>query len=355
MYPRVRVDLRKLEENARRLRSFLQDKGIETVAVTKVFGADEHILDAYGRGGIKAFADARLKNLARIDPARGSRLLLRIPMLEELDDVLSYADCSLQSDLFTLTELNRRARARGLRHAILLMIDLGDLREGVFDKEELQSMARAVLKLDAIDWIGTGTNLTCYGGILPSEENLTRLLELTTWLREETGLALPVISAGNSSSLYLTHGDFPKGLNHLRIGEALVLGTEAAYGQRFHSLHTDSFVMETQIVECRRKPSVPIGEIGKNAFGETPEFQDKGERVRAIAAIGRQDVDPSDLVPTDPKIEILGASSDHMILDVTDSDTPYRTGDIVSFAMNYRAILRTFTSEYVDRVFDGAE
>lgn len=354
MYPRVRIDLEKLRENAKKLSEYLGQKGIETVAVTKVFGADPHVLKAYYDGGIRHFADARIQNLERIDPAFGKRMLLRIPMHSELERLIDAADISLQSDVDTLARLNETAKRRGRRHEFLLMIDLGDLREGVFDREELRAIAQKIQHFDALDWVGTGTNLTCYGGILPSGENLRQLLDTTDWLRKETGLSLPVISAGNSSSLFLTETDWPQGLNQLRIGETLALGTEAAYGHRFLDLHTDCFTLEAEVVESRVKPSRPIGVSGKNAFGETPYFEDKGDRHRLIVAIGRQDADAADLSPTNACLEILGASSDHMLLDASDCTdrTSMKTGCILPFSMNYRAVLRAFTSEYVERVYE---
>ncbi len=353
MYPRIKIHLHRLRENAERLTAYLAEKEIEIVAVTKVFGADSKVLQAYYDGGIRHFADARIQNLERIDPAFGKRMLLRIPMHSELSRLVKAADSSLQSDMETLKRLNREARRQKKRHGFLLMIDLGDLREGVFDPEEMRTMADQILQLDSLDWLGTGTNLTCYGGVLPSPENLKSLSQLTQMLRQETGLALPVISAGNSSSLCLTASeDWIPGLNQLRIGEALALRTESAYGCRFINLHTDCFELEAEVIESRVKPSIPIGITGANAFGEMPTFEDRGDRVRLIVAIGRQDAEADDLVPYDARLDILGASSDHMILDAGNpEETGLETGDIVHFHMNYRAVLRAFTSEYVDRVY----
>lgn len=353
MFPRVKIHLQKLRENAEMLTGFLKERGIETVAVTKVFGADPRVTQAYYDGGIRWFADARMQNLKRIDPAYGKRMLLRIPMRSELDEVIRIADCSLQSDPDTLYWLNEEAKKQNRKHSIILMLDLGDLREGIFSKEELYAVADRIMHFSHLEWVGTGTNLTCYGGILPSSTNLESLRQQTELLRARTGLALPIVSAGNSSSLFLTPKAWPKGLNQLRIGEALAMGTEAAYGDRFLALHTDAFELEAQIVESRVKPSMPIGEIGKNAFGETPEFEDRGNRHRVIVAVGRQDADAADLIPRLEGLEILGASSDHMLLDAQEvgDKSLVATGETLTFGMNYRAVLRSFTSEYVDRLY----
>lgn len=352
MVPRVRVDLKKLESNARRLREHLRSSGIEMASVTKVFGADPNIVEAIHRGGVRYFADSRWQNLQRIDPNMGKRMLLRIPMLSEIEQVAKYAEMSLQSEWCVLQALEEAMVSQSKTHEVLLMIDLGDLREGFFYEEDLFATAEKLLSCKHLRWVGTGTNLTCYGGVLPTRENLDRLVRLTRKLEERFDVSLPWIAAGNSSSLYLTDEGRKEEWNFLRIGEAIVVGTEAAFGQPFLDLHRDCFVLEAEIVESKRKPSVPIGEIGKNAFGETPVFEDEGEQLRLIVAIGRQDVDPLDLEPLNPNVRILGASSDHMILDgslMEEADA--KVGSRVLFQMNYRAILRTFTSSYIDRVY----
>ena len=58
-----------------------------------------------------------------------------------------------------------------------------------------------------------------------------------------------------------------------------------------------------------------------------PSFTDRGEkRLKAICATGKQDFDLETTVPVDSGILMLGYSSDHLMLDITDSDTflPFR-------------------------------
>lgn len=94
MYPRVNIYRNKLRENASILQEAFRDRGIELVAVTKVFGADAKIIEAYHEGGVRHFADARIQNLERIDPKYGDRMLLRIPMLSELARVVRSSERS---------------------------------------------------------------------------------------------------------------------------------------------------------------------------------------------------------------------------------------------------------------------
>ena len=108
--------------------------------------------------------------------------------------------------------------------------------------------------------------------------------------------------------------------------------------------------MQAEIIEIKRKPSVPTGEIGLDAFFRKPVFEDRGIRKRALLAIGRQDVDLDQIKPCDEEIEIIGASSDHLIVDVDSCSRDYRVGDIIEFNLNYVSILRLMTSEYVRKV-----
>ena len=102
------------------------------------------------------------------------------------------------------------------------------------------------------------------------------------------------------------------------------------------------------MVESKVKPSYPIGKIGVNAFGQTVEYTDKGDRLRAIAAVGQQDIDCGGLTPLTPGMEVFGASSDHLLLDVT--GCPVQVGDIIRFKVDYSAALRAFTSPYVEKI-----
>ena len=73
-------------------------------------------------------------------------------------------------------------------------------------------------------------------------------------------------------------------------------------------------------------------------------------RKRIICAIGKQDIDFDTIFPIDKDLIILGGSSDHLIIDGSDSKIEYRIGDIIKFNMEYVSILRATTSSYVKKV-----
>lgn len=349
-FPKIEVDLQKLKHNVSVLVNLCKKNGIDVAGVTKVFCGNPEIAKVYAESGVRYFADSRIENLIKLKEINLPKILIRIPMISEVNEVVQYADISLNSEIATLKALSIAAEKRGIIHNVILMVDLGDLREGYFDENELYAAIEEVLNLKGIKLVGIGTNLTCYGAIIPSEENLGRLVRITDEIQERYNINLDIVSGGNSSSLHLLiKGKKVKGINMLRLGEALVLGDETAYGNRIENTYDDVFTLESEIIEVKEKPSIPIGEMGRDAFGKVPTFIDKGIRKRMICAIGKQDIDIDSIIPIDNDITILGASSDHLILDGTDSNVDYKVGDIVKFKLTYKGILMAMTSEYVKK------
>lgn len=353
MYPRVEISLDKIRHNAEKLITLCNNNGINVAAVTKVFCGIPEIAKVLVESGASILADSRIENLKRMESINVPKLLVRLPMISQAGEVVEFADISLNSELETIKELSKNAIEKGKVHKIILMIDLGDLREGIIDEKEIFYSVKEILKLDGISLIGIGTNLTCYGGIIPKHENLSHLVDIKEKIEKVFSIKLEIVSGGNSSSLYLLkhQNGMPKGINQLRLGESIVLGRETAYGTRNEDTYEDCFRLITEIIELKEKPSIPIGEIGMDAFGNKPVFQDRGIRKRAICAIGKQDVSIDNIVPEDNNITILGGSSDHLIIDVTDSFNNYKIGDKLSFKLNYGGVLSTLTSEYVKKIF----
>ena len=275
-------------------------------------------------------------------------------MQSEADEVVRYSDLSLNSEIETIKKLNKAAENQNKTHKILLMIDLGDLREGIFfkDEEDIYLAVEEILLLKNIELYGLGVNLTCYGAVIPKNENLSILVETAAKIEEKFNIKLQMISGGNSSSVYLIgKKELPEKINNLRVGEAFLLGDETAYSEMLDGFYDDAFVLEAEIIELKEKQTVPVGETGVDAFGNKPVYEDLGVIKRAIIAVGRQDVDPYNLHPIDSKISVLGASSDHLILNVQDSDVEYKTGDIVKFKLSYSSLLRATTSSYVQKIY----
>jgi len=351
-YPRIEIYLDKIKHNTSKLVSICADSNIKVAGVTKVFCGDPTIAKALLDGGVSILADSRIENLKELKDINLPKLLLRLPMLSQAVEVVRYADISLNSEIETIKELSKKAMESGKIHDIILMIDLGDLREGIYEEKQIIDTVTEILTLPGVRLVGLGTNLTCYGGIIPRSDNLNKLVEYSQIIESKFNIKLEIISGGNSSSLHLLESkEMPPKINQLRLGESLVLGRETAFGSLINETYDDCFKLVAEIIEIKDKPSIPIGEIGMDAFGNKPTFVDMGTRRRAICAVGKQDVDPGDIIPEDSNIKILGSSSDHLILDITEVEHKYIIGDKVIFKLTYGGILRLMTSKYISKVY----
>ena len=348
----LRVDLDAIENNTRVLTGLLPD--VDIVGVTKMTCGEGQVGMAMLRGGATALGDSRHANVSNLRRAgiRAPLWLLRSAEPDLALETVRAADVSLNAELETILALDAAAARMDAVHRIVIMVDVGDLREGV-QSEELFPLLRAVRNLRHIRVDGLGTNLTCYGCVVPDEANLGELVELARGAEEIVGHSL-VVSGGNSSSIPLAlSGGMPARIDNLRIGESILLGMDTLSRKPLlDALRLDAFTVRAPVVECRVKPSMPRGVISvQDAFGNSPTFEDRGLRRRAICAVGRQDARPEGLRPVDPRIEVLGASSDHLILDVEALDPPPRLGDAIVFVPDYGAALQLFTSPYVYKVF----
>jgi predicted amino acid racemase len=161
---------------------------------------------------------------------------------------------------------------------------------------------------------------------------------------------LSVLSGGNSANLpLLMSGEMPAEINHFRIGEALILGLNVIDRSPLPGTRQDGLRVVAEIIELEEKPSIPIGPTGQDAFGNVVEFIDRGIRKRALLNIGRQDIDISGIMPEDEGLIVLGGSSDHLVLDVSDAPKTLCLGDEVAFRPSYSALLAASTSPYVHK------
>lgn len=349
--PSLCIDLDKIEHNTRVIVNLCSQHGIEVAGVTKATCGHPDVAKAMLRGGVSAIADSRLENFHRLRQGGVDALflLLRVPALSVVEQVLENVDISLNSELKVLQALSFAAQQNNHIHDVMLMVDLGDLREGVWPGD-LLPLAKQVCQLPGICLKGLGTNLACLGGVIPSTENMRHLVQLAKEIEQQCRIRLPWISGINSSGLDLiAAGEMPKRVNHARIGEAILLGRETTHRQPWPDTYQDAFILQAEIIELKNKPSLPIGDRAEDAFGHIPRFEDHGYRWQALLNIGREDVDIAGIRPEDPELSIIGASSGYLAVDVTAAVQKIAVGSILSFSLNYSALLATMTSEYVHK------
>jgi predicted amino acid racemase len=353
MYPRLLIDPGKVRENTIEVLRRAGNLGIEVYGVTKGFCADPAVARAMVEGGCRVLMDSRVRNLRRLREAgfRETLLLLRIPMLSELEDLVEVADGTVISMPETVLALEKAAAAAGKFMDVMVMADVGDLREGLWP-DEMEAMGKTLASCRWVRCMGVGTNIGCFGGVLPTVENMNLLASCRDRLAEGLGTPVEIVSGGATSSLELVdNGKMPPQVNNLRVGEGILLGHNTSRMQAIPGLHRDAFVLEAEVVEVRTKPSQPIGLIGADAFGKVPVFGDRGRRLRAVVAVGKQDVKPDGLTPLDKGVTVLGASSDHLTLDVEDCSEKPVLGGIVRFTLDYGAMLALTTSPYVEKAY----
>lgn len=345
--------MKKLEHNARHMKELCSEKGIEITYVTKVFAGHPEIVKALKEGGAERFGDSRIANIKKYSDVDAEKWLIRPPMLSEVTELVRYADASLNSEIGTIRAIDAESALQGKRHKVILMVDLGDIREGFTDIEELISAAEETERLANVDLYGIGVNLTCFSFIKYDEEKMDQLASVRKRVEDSIGRRLDVLSGGNSAAVALMlDGGINEDINNLRLGESVLFGKERANYSYLPDMYRDSFIMECEIVELKVKPSLPWGQVGVDSYGNMPVFTDRGsERIKAICALGKQDFDHEICSLCDQGIIMLGASSDHLMLDLTDSESEYRVGDIVELELGYFSVMRAFTSQYVEKVF----
>ncbi len=345
MYPRLVIDLKKIEKNIVTLNEILNKNGVEMVGVTKLFMGNENIANAFVSGGVNVLGDSRIENIVRMkeDSVKARYMMIRIPPLSHLEIMVEHVDIFLVSEPETAMKIDELAQREV---SLIYMVDVGDLREGVFYREAVEEILGVKRKLKKAKIIGVGTNVGCFGGVLPTKENLKMIVDIAKAVNAE------VISVGGTVYLKaLEEGFLPKEVNQFRIGEAVLLGTDVTGNRNIPYLEQGTVILEAEVIEIKRKPSKPIGPTGYDSMGRKPEFEDLGERLRAILAVGEQDINPSGLIPLDEGAKVVHASSDHTIVDVTEVDRKIRVGDVMRFRTNYSATLRAVTSPYVEKLY----
>lgn len=340
------------------------EHGVTIMGVNKVFNGSVETALAMIGAGIKTIAESRVGNLKKLKDLSCETCLLRTPGLSEIKDVIQYADISLNSELAVIKALSKEGVKQNKIHKIILMIDIGDIREGIWfrNKEEIETTIKEIIALPNIELYGLGTNFNCYGSVIPTMENGNLFVQIAREIELKFGIKFKYLSGGNATSYYLMKkGTWPKGINHLRIGGLFEFGidyVEMKYLDEFYHSKidikravSDLYILKAEIIELNTKPTIPYGELGYDAFLQKKVFEDRGHRRRALLAVGRQDLPMENIWPRDSTIEILGQTSDHTIIDIEKSAKNYRVGDIIDFEIDYTGLMMAFNSPGITKRF----
>jgi len=350
----VTLDSKKLKENYQYLDKLFKSNNINWSVVTKLLCGNEEYLKEVLKLGVKQVSDSRVTNLQMIKSInpKVETIYIKPPAKLSIQDIVEYADISFNTEYETIKALSEEAVKQGKIHKIIIMIEMGELREGVL-REELMEFYSEVFELKNIEVVGVGTNLTCLYGILPNHDKLIQLSLYEQLIEAKFNKQIPYVSGGSSVTIPLMFQNLlPIGINHFRVGESLFLGTDVYHNTTLQKMNDNVFRLYAEIIELIEKPMVPMGEMGTNVEGESPEFDESllGETsYRAILDLGLLDVDNEHIFPVDEKIKFAGASSDMIVVDLGDNKKKYKVGDQIEFTMDYMGVLRILNSKYIEK------
>lgn len=359
----ITLNRAKLRHNYEFLQRFFRRHGVEWAVVSKLLCGNKLFLEEVVALGVRYLCDSRVTNLKEIkllDPTIQT-IYIKPPSLRSVPDIVKYADVSFNTEYRTLQMLSDEAGRQGKVHKVLIMIELGERREGVM-RHRFLSFYEKIHALPHLSIVGIGTHFTCLSGVLPNGEKLAHLVRFRDLIAERFDHALPYISGGTSVTIpLLMKQTIPQQVNHFRVGETLFFGTDVYHGGPLRGMSQDVFSLYAAIIELIEKPKVPDGTPGCNLEGYTPEFtrEDYGKiSFRAILDVGLLDAECSHLIPADADIFYIGASSDMLIVDLGTNPRNYKTGDFIRFRTDYMGALRLMNSRYIRKQVvdsDGAE
>ena len=344
----------KLEHNYRFLDRMFGQQGKSWSVVTKMLCGNKSYVEEIIRLGAREICDSRLTNLKvikAIDPTVQT-VYIKPPAKRNIPAVVKYADVSFNSEYQTIKLLSDEAQRQERKHKVIIMIELGDLREGIMG-ENLMAFYDAVFHLPNIEVTGIGTNLNCLHGVLPSQDKLIQLCLYQQLIEARFNRNIPWVTGGTSIVVpLLAYGQVPEGVNHFRIGETLYFGNNLLTGEPLEGMEVDVFKLYSEIIEITEKPKVPIGYLAKNPSGEMLKVQEEDygkTSYRAILDVGLLDSATDFLIPDDSNLTIVGASSDMLIVDLGETNRNYKVGDMVPFSLKYMGALHLLNSRYVEK------
>ncbi|OGU56084.1 MAG: hypothetical protein A2X64_05335 [Ignavibacteria bacterium GWF2_33_9] len=359
------IQTKKIKQNINKLSEYFEQHGINWSLITKVFSGDKDFLKSVLTDEIikkiDEVGDSRLSNIRNLKEYKPhlKTIYIKPPAKIYAEDVVKYADISLNSSYSTIVTLNNAAKKAGKNHQIIIMVELGELREGI-QRKDILDFYEKVFSLSNIEVIGIGSNLGCMYGVEPTFDKLLQLALYKELISAKFNKELKYISGGSSITLpMIERKTIPKEVNHFRVGETAFFGVSPLDGKQFLDLHTDTFEFQANIIEIEEKSIVPDGIIGDANVGHTATYNEEDiseTTVKAILDFGLLDVNNLDIEPCDKSLTFVGITSDMIVIDLGNNKDEngkkkYKIGDKISFKPNYMAVARLLNSKYIDKKY----
>jgi ornithine racemase len=351
----LRIDTGRILANIKKLNNYLSTRGITWSLVTKVLSGHkptlEKLLESETVLDLHSIGDSRMSNLRAIKSIRPDivTMYLKPVASAQVKNIVKYADISLNTSLKTIKALDAESAKQGLQHRVVIMVELGELREGIAGDNVLQ-FYEDIFRLENIKVIGLGSNLGCMHGVEPSYDKLVQLSLYKQIIDEKFGKKLELVSGGSSITLpLLTEKKVPRGVNHFRIGESAFLGNNLLSGKQFRNLSTSAFDFSAEIVELEKKHGTPDGNISDGNVGYTAEIENQELSYRGILDFGLLDVEVQGLHPVNADVRYVGTTSDMTVYDIGKFKKTMTVGTKVHFKPSYMAVARLMHSRYISK------
>lgn len=349
--PALIANIDNIQHNIEYLVNLCKQKNLELVGVIKSIGLNPALIDLFQKANIEFLGIDSVQIAKKLHKTSNANfLLVAMPSPHNAHDVVLHCKSSLNSEFETIKALHVAAKKTKIMHEVILMVEIGDLREGILP-EDLVKMINDILALDSayIKISGIGANLACCSGVLPSLQNLTLLNTLALNVENECNIKIDKVSVGGSVMLdWIENSSLPSKINQLRSGEAIVLGTIPGINKPHPNLKADTFIFTGKVLEIKNKPSMPSGALGTNAFGIEPAFKNKGIRKRMILDFGAIHTIAQHLIPTHDNVVLIASNSNYTIYDITDCHHKFNIGDDINFKVTYASMVQSLMSPYVE-------
>lgn len=352
----VTLNKKNLISNFNYLKRLFEENNREWAIVSKLLCGTEEFLRVLCDLDINEICDSRISNLKLIKEINPNinTVYIKPPAKDNISEMVRYADVSFNTEFSTIKWISEEAVRQGKIHKIIIMIELGDLREGVLG-DDLTDFYKTVFELPNIKITGIGSNLNCLYGVLPSTDKLLQLSLYKKLIEAQFNQKIPWVTGGTSVVIpLLFKKQIPADMNHFRVGETLYFGTNLINNEIIDGMNDNVFKLHTQIIEITEKPKIPTGAMEVNPSGELFEIDESDygkSSYRALIDIGVLDISSSDfLIPQEDDINIVGASSDMLVIDLGENKAGRKVGDIIDFKLKYMGALRVFNSEYIDKI-----
>ena len=332
-YPCLKINLSRIANNCSIINDRCARLGISVVGVSKCFLGDARIAEIFKVSGIEIIGDSRLKNLKKLKDFFGPAqklIMLRTPMISEIDEMLDICYASMNTQHETVKKISDNCVSRKLKHKIIIMVETDDRREGLLPEEVIPFCRFIKESCPGVEIWGLGTNARCISQKRPTRTSQELLISLRDRIKKELSIYIPVISGGNSSIWnQIENGIIPADVNQVRIGEAILFGHETSGYRQISGTSTDAFLLESEVIEIKKK----------------------NQKVyKLITALGLQDVNYRNIFCKNQNLKVIDQSSDHTVFKVN-GNLEFKVGSILSFQLNYFGLLSCMTSPFIEKVY----